>query len=170
MGGFWWSPMCLVCENPRFATRFERGGVAEDIMPLPEDVPREHMEKLHEACREALCEHQDLAAAFRAGDATAITRLTSRVMSKTLGQLESFVRHEMAQRQSKGAGLRYVVPGHSQNGLVWAVNTVVRVDDDALDFHENMWVRGRTLSKSRDAPGTTTSLDLIRLHTLDLKA
>lgn len=36
--------------------------------------------------------------------------------------------------------LTYTVAGHSQNGVVWTPDTVVKVVDDVLGIHENMYI------------------------------
>lgn len=85
--------------------------------------------------------------------------------SHTLVELENYVRREMTLRHRKMLTARYTVEGHSQNGAIWAVDTVVDVHDDVSGLRENMYVLGRTFSKDRSG-GTKTTLDLIRLHTL----
>jgi hypothetical protein len=89
--------------------------------------------------------------------------------ARTLAQLQSYVRRELATRQKTGTAMSTTVYGHTQDGHPFAVNTLVDVDDDVLGLHEPMWVMERTFSKSRSA-GTTTTLTLIRRHTLDLSA
>ena len=100
-------------------------------------------------------------------------RFTSRVFkpmfyhddeSRTPGQLEGQVRHEMAQRQGKAITLKYKVFGHTQNDIPWCVNTMVMVDDNELDIHGPMWLKSRTFTKSRS--GTFTDLTLIPPYTL----
>lgn len=85
--------------------------------------------------------------------------------AKTLDQLQRFARREMSLRQQRMWSAHYTVLGHTQNGIPWTVDTIVMVDDDELDFHGPMWVRGRTFEKDRSG-GTVTHLDLILPNTL----
>lgn len=87
--------------------------------------------------------------------------------SQTPEQLENFARRELALRQKESLHVTYTVPGHTQEGVVWCVDSVVDVDDDLRGIHERMWIMGRTFEKSRDG-GTFTRLELIRLFTLSL--
>lgn len=82
-------------------------------------------------------------------------------------QLENFVKRAMANIQVKMFNLHYRVVGHTQNGVPWAVNTLVNVKDEVLDINESYWVLERTFSKS-DAGGTYTDLKLIKPYTLDI--
>jgi prophage tail gpP-like protein len=88
--------------------------------------------------------------------------------SKNIGQLEAFVRRQMAQRQKRALTVTYTVRGHTRNDVPWHVNSLVDIDDDVLDIHEPLWCIGRTFTKGRD--GTRTKLTLIRRHTMDLLA
>jgi prophage tail gpP-like protein len=83
------------------------------------------------------------------------------------GQLENFLKRTMAHIQVKMFNLHYRVVGHTQNGIPWAVNTLVNVIDDVLDIHEPYWVIEKTFHKSIDA-GTYTDLKLIKPYTLDI--
>lgn len=80
--------------------------------------------------------------------------------SKTIEQLERFVKRELALRTHKAFSARYTIPGHSQNGVNWAVDSLAQVRDDAADVDMLMWILSRTFRKSRTA-GTTTDLELI---------
>jgi len=60
----------------------------------------------------------------------------------------------------------YVVEGHAINGAPWCVDTCVHVTDEIAGLDEDMWVQARTFAKSRSG-GTSTTLKLIRKHTLD---
>jgi prophage tail gpP-like protein len=86
--------------------------------------------------------------------------------SRTFGQLEGFVRHDMAQRQAEAFTLKYKVAGHTQNGIPWAVNTMVSIRDDKTKIYGQYWVKERTFAKSRQ--GTFTELNLIPPFTLML--
>ncbi len=91
--------------------------------------------------------------------------------STTQEQLNNFVRREMAMLQRDSLQASYTVEGHGQitaEGFVpWTVDTTVDVEDDIAGIRERMYIIGRTFHKSRSA-GTTTSLQLIRLHTIVL--
>jgi prophage tail gpP-like protein len=87
--------------------------------------------------------------------------------SKNLAQLEAFTRREMANRQQKALAASYDVVGHTQGGHPWGVNTKVSVDDDVRGVHEDLWVLGKTFTKSSGG-GTRTSLRLIRPYTLQI--
>ncbi len=85
--------------------------------------------------------------------------------SQTPEQLENFVRREMAMKMRQGFTAHYTVDGHTQNGVPWAVDTMVQVDDDRTNVHEPLYVLARTFTKSR-TDGTKTQLELIRRHTM----
>lgn len=85
--------------------------------------------------------------------------------SKTAEELENFVRREMALRMRQGFTAHYTVDGHTQNGSPWAVDTMIRVDDDRCNLHEPLYVIARTFTKSR-TDGTKTQLELIRPHSM----
>lgn len=91
--------------------------------------------------------------------------------SRTQAQLDNFVRREMAHLQRESLTVHYEVEGHGQiteAGFVpWTVDTTVDVEDEVAGLTERLYVLGRTFHKSRSG-GTTTSLDLIRLHTIEL--
>lgn len=87
--------------------------------------------------------------------------------SKDIEQLKNFVKREMATRQQQALQVHYEVAGHTQNGQTWAVDTIVNVDDDPGELHEDMWIMGVEFTKSRSA-GTRTTLTLIRPYTLRL--
>lgn len=90
--------------------------------------------------------------------------------SQTLDHLENYVRREMSLLQRKALQVHYTVQGHGQstpNGLaIWSVDTIVEVNDELANMHENLFVLGRTFVKSRGG-GTTTRLELIRQHTIE---
>lgn len=91
--------------------------------------------------------------------------------SQTPKQLENFVKREMSLFIRKSLQATYTVRGHGQligdSFVPWAVDTMVRVDDDVAGLHEALWVVGRTFTRSRQA-GTTTRLELVRAHSLEL--
>jgi prophage tail gpP-like protein len=86
--------------------------------------------------------------------------------SKTLEQLEGFVKREMALKQRNSMVATYTVEGHTQNDIPWCVDTMVDVDDDVSNVHESLWLLSRTFEKGRNS-GTTTTIELIRPYTLD---
>ena len=96
--------------------------------------------------------------------------------SKTPLELEYFLRREIALRARKTLTYRCEVEGHGvspttgdvgeASTIIWAVDTIVDVDDDISNIHEPLWILSRTFKKSR-AGGTTTSLEAIRPHTLE---
>ena len=93
--------------------------------------------------------------------------------SKTQEQLNNFVRREMSLAVRKSLTAEYTVEGHGQKneddgGFVpWDIDTVVDVLDDVAGIAERMYVVGRGFEKSRQS-GTTTRLELIRLHSIEL--
>lgn len=84
--------------------------------------------------------------------------------SQTPDQLQAFARRELALYQRDSLVVNYVVEGHTNEGSLWCVDTMVDVDDDYRDIHEPLWVLGRTFEKSRQ--GTRTHLHLIRPYTM----
>lgn len=86
--------------------------------------------------------------------------------SRDKQQLENFVRRFMAEQQSKCLVGRYTVPGHSQNGVVWAVNTMVWVKDEVNELDQPMWIKSRTFTKDRNG-GTKTTIEVILPWTLN---
>lgn len=87
--------------------------------------------------------------------------------SKSIEQISAFARRKLSECQRRMLAATYLVAGHTYDGSPWAVNTNVHTDDDFLNIHEDLWVLGRTFTKSRDA-GTRTELSLIRPYTLEL--
>jgi len=86
--------------------------------------------------------------------------------SKKPEMLDNYVRREMSLRMRKALECHYDVAGHSENGNIWAVDTMVEVDDEIGGVHEDLWILGRTFAKNRGS-GTTTTLELIRPGTLE---
>lgn len=85
--------------------------------------------------------------------------------AKTPQQLEAFVLRELSLRVRKSLTVGAQVYGHEQNGNVWNVDTICRLDDDLSGVHEDLWVMERTFRKSRTG-GTTSDLILIRKHSM----
>ncbi len=86
--------------------------------------------------------------------------------SKTIAQLENYVRREMSLFQRNAVTARYTFENHSMNGAPWCIDTMVKVDDDVSNMHTNMWLLSRTFEKSRES-GTRTNVELIMPFTLD---
>lgn len=97
--------------------------------------------------------------------------------SKTSAELEFFLRREIALRVRKTLTYTAEVEGHGvapassdpgdPSALIWAIDTMVDVDDDASNVHEPLWVLARTFRKSRTG-GTSTRLEMIRPHSLEI--
>jgi prophage tail gpP-like protein len=87
--------------------------------------------------------------------------------SKTIEQLCQSARKRLSMFQKEYLSCEYELEGHSQNGHPFAVNTMVSVDDDVCDIHQNLWVLDKTFTKSSQG-GTRTQLKLILPYTLEL--
>jgi len=87
----------------------------------------------------------------------------------TPGQLEGFVRTEMAKFQHKAAIYHCTVPGHTQGGNVWAIDTMCIVNDERAGCQERMWLLTRTFAKSKGA-GTVSTLEFCRPYTIEYGA
>lgn len=92
--------------------------------------------------------------------------------SHTQEQLENYVLRELSLLTRKFVSAKYTVAGHfvindEEETLPWAVDTIVEVDDEVGGLKENMWVLSRTFTKGAGSRGTKTSLELIKLHTLE---
>lgn len=88
--------------------------------------------------------------------------------SKSIAQIEGFTRKEMGVRQGKSLKYACTVDGHTQNGIVWAVNTTCRVDDDVTGASGTFWIRSRTFTKDRG--GTRTHLEMVPINMLTIGA
>lgn len=90
--------------------------------------------------------------------------------SKTADQLERFCKKELALLRKKALTVRATVEGHGQmvdgQFVPWAVDTIVDFADEVSGVIEPLWVLGRAFHKS--SAGTTTDLQLIRPHSLEL--
>lgn len=84
--------------------------------------------------------------------------------ARNLEQLKNFALREMAKIQKKALTVSYEVEGHTQDGTLWAVDTMVHVEDEVADLNEDLWVDSVTFSKSRTG-GTRTHLSLVRPYT-----
>ncbi len=91
--------------------------------------------------------------------------------SKSQEELECFLKRELALRRQKAFTYSFEVVGHEYEDrdgakVPWQVDMIVRVDDDYCDVHEDLWVIGRTFTKSRGG-GTMTKIECVRQHTLE---
>jgi hypothetical protein len=89
--------------------------------------------------------------------------------SKTPAQLANFVRREMSLLLRRALSAQYTVAGHGQTVddifRAWTPDTVVEVRDELARLTETLYVLGVHYSRSRRS-GTTTRLDLVRLHSI----
>jgi hypothetical protein len=79
--------------------------------------------------------------------------------SRTPGQLEGFLRHELATRQAKAIQVKARVRGHTNGGVPWATNTICAVFDVPNEVTGEFWIKDKTFTKSRS--GTFTDLTMI---------
>jgi prophage tail gpP-like protein len=87
--------------------------------------------------------------------------------SRSLAQLEAFVRRTMAEHQHRALMAQYTVDGHTQNGVPWSINATSEMRDEVSGLLTPLWIMERTFEKSRNA-GTVTHVSLVRPHTLAL--
>lgn len=87
--------------------------------------------------------------------------------SKDQAQLENFLVKKMAECLYRSVSAPYQIKGHSLNGRIVSVDTTMSVQDDVARLWETMWLMDRTFAKSRGG-GTTTSMNLIRLHSYEI--
>jgi len=83
---------------------------------------------------------------------------------RTKEQAEFTARRIAAEDRRQGFTLRYVVSGHScpvggGQRMVWTPDTVVTIDDDILNVHEDMYLEG---CEYRRGPQTETELTFVR--------
>lgn len=78
-------------------------------------------------------------------------------------ELEFFTRKKMYEYQESFFTLHYVVDGHrnkaSNDNSIWAINTLVNVQDETFGCNGQYWIKKRTFTKTRDG-GTKTTLEL----------
>lgn len=86
--------------------------------------------------------------------------------SKDTDQLQSFVRHELAMRQQKALSYRTGIKGFTENGVPFAINTMVAMADEVSSISDPLYVLEREFKKDRSG-GTKTQLSLILPYTLD---
>lgn len=79
--------------------------------------------------------------------------------SRNAEQLFAAAKRSVAQRLKDTLVYRCKVRGHrdEKGGGVWAVNTIVQVEDDICNVHEPLWVHSRRFSNS-PSEGATTEL------------
>ncbi len=87
--------------------------------------------------------------------------------ARNIEQLKNFAKREMAQLQKRSLSVSYEFDGHSQDGTVFAIDTLIDVEDEIGGVFGPMWVESVTFTKSRSA-GTRTHLTLILPHTMTL--
>jgi prophage tail gpP-like protein len=86
--------------------------------------------------------------------------------AKSTAQAEYYARRACAEARRQGWELVYVVEGHSAVSLVgggravWAVDTIVDVQDDELGIYGPHWIEGVTFRGTKE--GTTTEITLMR--------
>src|SRR6478736_4376287 len=86
---------------------------------------------------------------------------------ETPSQVEFFARRYLADKMRKHFTYTCTVDGHtSPEGLVWAVDSIVRVKDEYNNVDENLYIIGKTFQKSRGG-GTTTKLEMVRPESLE---
>lgn len=91
--------------------------------------------------------------------------------SKSQEELENFLKRELAKRMCKALTYSFETTGHEYtnedgNKAPWTIDSMVLVDDDYAGIHGEMYIVGRTFTKSRNG-GTKTKLDCILPHTLE---
>lgn len=76
-------------------------------------------------------------------------------------QAQAYAEQEMTEAKKDAKVYECILRGHSDEatGCVYAVDTIIHVEDDILGVSEDMWVRERTFRRGID--GTTTSLKLV---------
>lgn len=79
--------------------------------------------------------------------------------SRNSDQLLAAAKRSVAQRLKDTLVYRCKLRGHrdEKSGAIWAVNTIVQIDDDICNVHEPLWVHSRRFSNS-PSEGATTEL------------
>lgn len=79
--------------------------------------------------------------------------------SRNSEQLLAAAKRSVAQRLKDTLVYRCKIRGHrdEKSGAIWAVNTIVQIDDDICNVHEPLWVHSRRFSNS-PTEGATTEL------------
>lgn len=79
--------------------------------------------------------------------------------SRNSEQLLAAAKRSVAQRLKDTLVYRCKLRGHrdEKSGAIWAVNTIVQVDDDICNVHEPLWIHSRRFSNS-PTEGATTEL------------
>lgn len=60
--------------------------------------------------------------------------------SRNIEQLSNVVRRKLSAEQKEGFGVTFEVIGFTQNGYVWSPNSLVKVNDDVLGIHQDLWI------------------------------
>jgi prophage tail gpP-like protein len=91
-----------------------------------------------------------------------VPRYVLHEQATTDAECQDFAEQEMSEALKDARVYECTLRGHTDEdtGAVYAVDTIVHVDDDILDVHEDMWVRERTFKRSASG-GTTTDLKLV---------
>jgi prophage tail gpP-like protein len=79
---------------------------------------------------------------------------------RTLEDAKRRARRELALGRQRADVLTYEVAGHSQNGVIWAVDTICSVVDEVAGIAGDYYITGREFSKDVGA-GTRTNLTLM---------
>lgn len=80
--------------------------------------------------------------------------------SHTAAQLESFLRRQLSLSMRHAFSGRYTIMGSRLNGQSVAVDTMISIDDDRSDVHQNMWILSRHFHKAA-GQGTATTIEVI---------
>jgi prophage tail gpP-like protein len=77
--------------------------------------------------------------------------------ARTKAQLERAADRAVSERVKDTLSYQATVRGHmdERTGAIYSVDTMVRVDDDICDIHEELWISSRKLSYSEGAGATT---------------
>lgn len=82
--------------------------------------------------------------------------------ARTRDQIQAAMRRAIAERLKETLVYTCTVKGHqAETGAIWTVDTMVKVDDDVCDVHEDLWIARRKL-KFTPTEGATTELELWR--------
>jgi hypothetical protein len=78
-------------------------------------------------------------------------------------QIQAAMRRAIAERLKESLVYTCAINGHTstETGAIWTVDTMVKVDDDVCDVHEDLWIARRKLKFSA-GEGATTELELWR--------
>jgi prophage tail gpP-like protein len=83
----------------------------------------------------------------------------------TIEELTNFAKREMSLCTRKAFVAHYEFMGHTIDGVIPQVNTIVAVDDEIADCHQLMWIQSRTFLCSRQG-GCTVSIECLPLNSI----